>query len=66
MCINGYEPGLNRDYEKWLEQLAPHQRVSKYRHNLTGEANAGAPLKPQVMGREVVEAITAGRLHFGP
>ena len=66
MCIDGDEPGLHRDYEKWLEQLAPHQRVSKYRHNLTGEDNAGAYLKRQVMGREVVEAITAGRLDFGP
>ena len=66
MCINGDEPGLHRDYEKWLKQLAPQQRVSKYRHNLTGEDNAAEHLKRQVMGREVVEAITAGRLDFGP
>lgn len=66
VCINDDEPGLHQDYEKWLEQLAPHEPVSKYRHNLTGEDNAGAHLKRQVMGREVVVAITAGRLDFGP
>ena len=64
--INDDEPGLHQDYEKWLEQLAPHEPVSKYRHNLTGEDNADAHLKRQVMGREVVVAITAGRLDFGP
>ena len=64
--INDDEPGLHQDYEKWLEHLAPHEPVSKYRHNLTGEDNADAHLKRQVMGREVVVAITAGRLDFGP
>jgi secondary thiamine-phosphate synthase enzyme len=64
--INDDEPGLHQDYEKWLEQLAPHEPVSKYRHNLTGEDNADAHLKRQVMGREVVVAVTAGRLDFGP
>jgi secondary thiamine-phosphate synthase enzyme len=63
--INDDEPGLHQDYEEWLEQLAPHEPVSKYRHNLTGEDNADAHLKRQVMGREVVVAITAGRLDFG-
>src|SRR6476620_7478993 len=64
--INDDEPGLHHDYEKWLEQLAPHEPVSKYRHNLTGEGNADAHMKRQVMGREVVVAVTAGRLDFGP
>ena len=64
--INDDESGLHHDYEKWLEQLAPHEPVSKYRHNLTGEDNADAHLKRQVMGREVVVAITEGRLDFGP
>jgi len=64
--INDDEPGLHQDYEKWLEHLAPHEPVSKYRHNLTGEDNADAHMKRQVMGREVVVAITAGRLDFGP
>src|SRR3954453_12608222 len=58
--INDDEPGLHHDYEKWLEQLAPHEPVSKYRHNLTGEDNADAHMKRQVMGREVVVAITKG------
>lgn len=64
--INDDESGLHQDYEKWLEQLAPHEPVSKYRHNLTGEDNADAHLKRQIMGREVVAAITAGHLDFGP
>jgi secondary thiamine-phosphate synthase enzyme len=64
--INDDEPGLHHDYEKWLEELAPHEPVSQYRHNQTGEDNADAHLKRQVMGREVVVAITAGRLDFGP
>lgn len=64
--INDNEPGLHHDYEKWLEELAPHEPVSQYLHNQTGEDNADAHLKRQVMGREVVVAITAGRLDFGP
>lgn len=64
--INDDEPGLHRDYERWLEQLAPHEPVSRYDHNKTGEDNADAHLKRQVMGREVVVAITDGRLDFGP
>lgn len=64
--INDDESGLHHDYEKWLEQLAPHEPVSQYRHNQTGEDNADAHLKRQVMGREVVVAITGGHLDFGP
>ena len=64
--INDDESGLHQDYEKWLQQLAPHEPVSKYRHNRTGEDNADAHLKRQVMGREVVVAITEGLLDFGP
>jgi secondary thiamine-phosphate synthase enzyme len=64
--INDNESGLHHDYEQWLEQLAPHEPVSQYRHNDTGEDNADAHLKRQVMGREVVVAITAGQLDFGP
>jgi secondary thiamine-phosphate synthase enzyme len=64
--INDNESGLHHDYEKWLEQLAPHEPVSQYRHNDTGEDNADAHLKRQVMGREVVVAITDGQLDFGP
>ena len=64
--INDDESGLHRDYETWLEELAPHEPVSRYRHNLTGEDNADAHIKRQVMGREVVIAVTAGRLDFGP
>ena len=63
--INDDEPGLHADYERWLEGLAPHAPTSAYRHNLTGEDNADAHLKRQVMGREVVVAITGGRLDFG-
>ena len=64
--INDDESGLHQDYERWLEQLAPHEPLSRYRHNLTGEDNADAHLKRQVMGREVVVAITDGKLDFGP
>lgn len=64
--INDDESGLHADYDKWLEDLAPHDPVSLYRHNRTGEDNADAHLKRQIMGREVVVAITAGKLDFGP
>lgn len=64
--INDDESGLHRDYDRWLETLAPHEPVSQYRHNDTGEDNADAHLKRQVMGREVVVAVTNGRLDFGP
>ena len=64
--INDDEPGLHKDYDHWLEQLAPHEPTSRYQHNLTGEDNADAHLKRQVMGREVVVAITEGHLDFGP
>lgn len=64
--INDNESGLHQDYEKWLEHLAPHDPVSKYEHNNTGEDNADAHLKRQVMGREVVVAITKGKIDFGP
>jgi secondary thiamine-phosphate synthase enzyme len=64
--INDDENGLHQDYEKWLENLAPHEPVSQYRHNDTGEDNADAHIKRQVMGREVVVAITDGQLDFGP
>lgn len=64
--INDDEGGLHSDYEKWLEELAPEKPHSQYRHNRTGEDNADAHLKRTIMGREVVVAITAGRLDFGP
>ena len=64
--INDDETGLHQDYEEWLEKLVPHEPVEKYKHNRTGEDNADAHLKRQVMGREVVVAVTAGRLDFGP
>jgi len=65
--INDNETGLHHDYEAWLEQLAPFDVSSKrYQHNRTGEDNADAHLKRQVMGREVVVAITDGKLHLGP
>jgi len=64
--INDDESGLHQDYEKWLENLAPHAPISQYRHNRTGEDNGDAHLKRQVMGREVVVAVTSGRLDFGP
>jgi secondary thiamine-phosphate synthase enzyme len=64
--INDDEAGLHRDYDEWLEGIAPHAPVERYRHNLTGEDNADAHMKRQIMGREVVVAITDGRLDFGP
>jgi secondary thiamine-phosphate synthase enzyme len=64
--INDDEPGLLHDYEQFLERLAPHEPTSAYRHNLTGEDNGDAHIKRQIMGREVVVAITAGELDFGP
>ncbi len=64
--INDNEGGLLHDYEKWLEGLAPHEPTVQYEHNKTGEDNADAHLKRQVMGREVVIAITNGELDFGP
>jgi secondary thiamine-phosphate synthase enzyme len=63
--INDDESGLHQDYEDWLEELAPHAPVEQYRHNRTGEDNADAHLKRQIMGREVVVAVTKGRLDFG-
>ena len=63
--INDDESGLHHDYEKWLELLAPHQPIAQYDHNKTGEDNADAHLKRQIMGREVVIAITNGQLDFG-
>ena len=63
--INDDESGLHNDYEKWLEKLAPHEPVNNYRHNDTGEDNADAHMKRQVMGREVVIAVTNGQLDFG-
>jgi len=64
--INDNESGLHHDYEKWLERLATHESIDQYEHNKTGEDNADAHLKRQVMGREGVVAITNGRLDFGP
>lgn len=64
--VNDDEDGLHADYLAWLEGLAPHEPTSQYRHNLTGEDNADAHLKRQVMGREVVVAVTGGKLDFGP
>jgi secondary thiamine-phosphate synthase enzyme len=64
--INDDESGLLRDYDDWLEKLAPHEPVSHYRHNRTGEDNGDAHLKRQIMGREVVIAVTGGKLDFGP
>ena len=63
--INDDEAGLHSDYKRWLEELAPHEPLSRYRHNLTGEDNGDAHHKRQVMGREVMVAITEGKLHFG-
>ena len=63
--INDDEPGLHHDYDQWLEGLAPHEPVSQYKHNV-GEDNADAHLKRQIMGREVVVAVTDGRMDFGP
>ncbi len=64
--INDDERGLHHDYETWLEGPAPHEPVAQYRHNRTGEDNADAHLKRQIMGREVVVAVTKGKLDFGP
>lgn len=64
--INDDERGLHHDFERWLEELAPHEPLSLYRHNRTGEDNGDAHLKRSVMGREVVAAITCGKLDFGP
>jgi secondary thiamine-phosphate synthase enzyme len=64
--INDNEYGLHQDYEDWLEELAPHAPISRYRHNRTGEDNGDAHLKRQIMGREVVVAVTESRLDFGP
>ena len=66
MFINDDESGLHKDFDQWLEKLAPHDPVKQYRHNDTGEDNADAHLKRTVMGREVVVAITLGKLHLGP
>ena len=64
--INDDESGLHRDFEEWLEHLAPHEPLSRYKHNNTGEDNGDAHLKRSVMGREVVVAITDGEFDFGP
>jgi len=64
--INDNEGGLHEDYARWLEELAPHEPVDRYLHNRTGEENGDAHLKRQVMGREVVVAVTQGKLDFGP
>ena len=64
--INDDESGLHQDYEKWLEKLAPHEPVDQYRHNDMGEDNADAHMKRQIMDREVVVAVTNGKLDFGP
>jgi secondary thiamine-phosphate synthase enzyme len=64
--VNDDEPGLHRDFEAFLERLAPHEPVAQYRHNDTGEDNADAHLKRQIFGREVVVAITGGKLDLGP
>ena len=64
--INDDESGLHHDYKVWLEALAPHEPLSQYRHNNTGEDNADAHIKRQVMGREVLVAVTSGKLDFGP
>lgn len=64
--INDNESGLHQDFDKWLEKLAPHDPTDQYEHNETGEDNADAHLKRQIMGREVIVAITNGNLDFGP
>ena len=66
VCINDDEPGLHADFERWLEKLAPEKPHTAYDHNRTGEDNADAHLKRTIMGREVVVAVTAGKLDFGP
>lgn len=63
--INDHESGLHEDYKRWLEELAPHEPISQYKHNRTGEDNGDAHLKRQVMGREVVVAVTNGKLDLG-
>ncbi len=63
--INDDESGLHQDYDRWLEEIAPHEPVRQYRHNDTGEDNADAHIKRQIMGREVVVAVTEARLDFG-
>ncbi|WP_076792780.1 secondary thiamine-phosphate synthase enzyme YjbQ [Chlorobium sp. KB01] len=63
--INDDESGLHEDYKRWLEELAPHEPLGRYQHNRTGEDNGDAHHKRQIMGREVVVAVTKGRLHFG-
>jgi len=64
--VNDDERGLHQDYDDWLEELAPHEPISQYQHNRTGEDNGDAHLKRQIMGRETVVAVTEGRLDFGP
>lgn len=64
--VNDDERGLHSDFEKWLERIAPHEPISAYSHNLTGENNADAHLKRQIMGREAIIAVTDGKLDFGP
>jgi secondary thiamine-phosphate synthase enzyme len=64
--INDDEGGLHQDYARFLEELAPHEPTSRYLHNRTGEDNGDAHIKRQLMGREVVVAVTEGRLDFGP
>ena len=64
--VNDDEPGLHRDFEQFLERLAPHEPTGQYRHNDTGEDNGDAHIKRQLFGREVVVAITGGELDFGP
>lgn len=64
--INDDENGLHKDYEEWLEKIAPHEPIAQYMHNRTGEDNADAHMKRQIMGREIVAAITKGKLDFGP
>ena len=64
--INDDESGLHQDYKSWLEELAPHEPVSRYFHNRTFEENGDAHLKRQIMGREIVAAVTEGKLDFGP
>ncbi len=64
--VNDDESGLHQDYKVWLEKIAPHQPISQYAHNNTGEDNADAHIKRQIMGREAVLAVTKGKLDFGP
>jgi secondary thiamine-phosphate synthase enzyme len=64
--INDDERGLHNDFERWLEELAPHEPINRYQHNRTGEDNGDAHLKRTIMGREVVVAVTGGKLDFGP